>query len=726
MRARLKPRHSRSKRQPVAWGRIRTSKGWGLHNINPDSVLSLFSKKRFILSIVFLSVLGSSIVLAQGPLFHSQVPNPAYSPGQGADPLVPLFTFCDSTANLAAFDQRGASFFTNINGCGSEGILLTSNSTAQAFAINQNPIHLDTAGSHNLQISFGFQWYLPGNANSGSDLYMFLTTNKTLFRQDLIHAINNDPSIFYVTRISHGTNTFSEITYIKDDPTRTLTSLDTGCGSGGSAFICTANYASNNLSYNSITTLNYTGISTAQALSSTVVSQQGAGPATTTKYAFPPVFFQSLTFYWGIAMDANSNSVQGLFYDNVNPPNQNPGPATQNNWLIALFAPAASTPTAPASIDTGGVFGPIIRALISLGVFIVQNVINFLTFLASLLWPLATAVLNQLANGIKLALNAIGSFFGWGALGDNLFTFTAGVVSAVVQTLSAISSYISDIVNRVLNFLTIVSTISGQIFGSSGLLANLFTLASNSFTQLVTIFSKLVLLGSPALTVAVYLSYFDAVATGGLAGFASWWNFMRWLAFGFINVTVTIINRAVTAITDLLSYIPTIAAHMPEQGLPAIPTLQNTNFPGFPITGAGTKFREGDFGAVALFLFGGGLLMALFALNVPGVNPLANLTASSGCNPRDCFNTAFQSVFLPFTTVFTLVIFAGFATQILFAPAQPTETGPLIRIVTKDSSRKIPRGLKPASAKPKGRAFERRVVARADRFIQAEYGSQNE
>jgi hypothetical protein len=401
--------------------------------------------------------------------------------------------------------------------------------------------------------------------------------------------------------------------------------------------------------------------------------------------------------------------------------------------------PQVATPATP---DTGGFFGPVIRILIVIGVFIIQNIINFLSYIASILWPVVAAVVSVLANAIKTVLNAIGGFFGWGNLGDNFFTFTNGIISAVVQTLSAISSYIGDIVSRVLNFLTIISSISGQIFGSNGFLAAFFTLASNTFTQLVTIFAKFVLIGTPAITVYDFLLYFQLTGDAGFEGFGAWWGFNRWLAFAFINLTVLIINKAVTAITDLISYIPTIAAHMPEEGLPAIPTLQNIPFPGLRIpTGHVQKFREGDPAAVALWLFGGGLFISLLSLNVPGVNPLANIVAGAGCNPIGCFNTAYQQVFLPFTIVFAVIIGAVFITEMLHGVTMGNEmprivvnvprlklpgeaTGPF-RFGTKKFT-SLQKG-KAKAPKGEGRRFnERAVVARADRFLKAQMTARKE
>lgn len=714
----LKPRKTRH-RNRVGWASIKTHRGWGLHSVNSNSVLGLFGKKLFVLGLVALIVIPGAAALSTGPLFHSYVRGASCTDQEAHEKLIhgvnqPCLTDpstylwkTDGTAlgsgALSEFNTNGGSFVAGLGGCSPFcGMAEQGNATFSAVALTKNPVDLSTISAK--QMWSLFTWSTTSFMCCGNNIPwgMFLTTNGTVANGAGPYNPESDKSVALVLRFSStgggAGGVFNMELFLQRNIQTTILSQDDGsCHASGSCFLFQT-YTFNPVQPAKVEPeffLNFTGATNggtcANAQGSQCSSIEEASSTTfVSTQILPWLAFSGLKYYVGFWTQTNQFAVNWAFDQSTVPS------ACTLCMESILYVPTPTAIQAPPNIDTGGFFGPLIHAFIQLGVFIAANIINFFTYLASILWPFATAVIAQLGNGIKLALNAIGQFFGWGALGDNLFTFTNGVVSAVVQVLSAIASYLADIVSRVINFLSIVSSISGQIFGANGFLAAFFTLASNTFTQLVGIFAKFVLLGTPAITVYDFVLYFQLTGDAGFEGFGAWWGFNRWLAFAFINLTVMIINKAVTAITDLLSYIPTIAAHMPEDGLPALPTLQNIPFPGLRIpTGHVQKFREGDPAAVALWLFGGGLFMSLLALNVPGVNPLANIVAGSGCNPISCFSTAYNQVFLPFTLVFAVIISAVFITEMLHGV---TMGGEQPRIVINVPRPKIPGELR-------GRAF---------------------
>src|SRR5438876_8157972 len=78
----------RSREQWKPW------RGWNYHvSTNP---LEWFGHKRFVLGTVVLAVVLGGMVLAQGPLFHSQETNPAYV---GNDPLTRVWDLSCAQCN---------------------------------------------------------------------------------------------------------------------------------------------------------------------------------------------------------------------------------------------------------------------------------------------------------------------------------------------------------------------------------------------------------------------------------------------------------------------------------------------------------------------------------------------------------------------------------------------------------------------------------------------------
>src|SRR5205807_2389047 len=113
-------------------------------------------------------------------------------------------------------------------------------------------------------------------------------------------------------------------------------------------------------------------------------------------------------------------------------------------------------PNAPTTIDTGGFFGPIIRALISIGVFMLQNIINFFSYLYAIIVPILAGLATILGSALVTILNAFGSIFGDNHLGTDISTFftsIAGWFTNIFSTSLTLWSTFFGFLNQIVNII---------------------------------------------------------------------------------------------------------------------------------------------------------------------------------------------------------------------------------------------------------------------------------
>ena len=496
-----------------------------------DATLSLFGNKRFVLGIFALTIIMGGIILAQGPLFHSMIQNPDYHGASEHDPIVPLFTFCDQKFDLSQYNSR-LSTVPFHGGCGTDELHLNPNSTTSAIAIIKTPITLDQAGGKNLYFIKDMQWNT-NPAGPFSDAAFYLTTNSTL-PSDKAYNPTNDKSVFFVGMWEATSATSEGVFYfIKDGgDTNTLISESHGCNSGSaSSLVCGPTFTpGGNLpgtdGYLQIV-LNYTGITTTQTINTISIAGSGGGSsASISDYKLPPTFFQSNTFYLGFW--DNVNNPAAIFRDNGIPPSQNICCAgtSGNEELIGLYSPPVSvTVTTPPNLDTGGFFGPIIRALIAIGVFIVQNIINFLAFLANVLFPVLATVFGILANALVAVLNAIGNFFGLGNIGTTISNFFTAVGNFLVNGVGAIFGQIANAGSFVVNGISAFVNIAGSYWTK---ITSFFSALGALFTIIGTVIGDFTNLSAFSGNIALFMDWtwgMYKTYDEGTEGFHRWLDF---------------------------------------------------------------------------------------------------------------------------------------------------------------------------------------------------------
>src|SRR5439155_7255367 len=132
----------------------------------------------------------------------------------------------------------------------------------------------------------------------------------------------------------------------------------------------------------------------------------------------PSLQFQAQTYYVGFYALSNSfNTPIYWFFDN------RPNVA---HMILFTHIPTPSTVAPPSpTIDTGGWFGPLVRALISIAIFIFQNIVNYAAFMYTI---------------FITGLNLIGGWIGLGTIGTNLDSFLKAFVTFMVQMASIIAN----------------------------------------------------------------------------------------------------------------------------------------------------------------------------------------------------------------------------------------------------------------------------------------------
>jgi len=122
---------------------------------------------------------------------------------------------------------------------------------------------------------------------------------------------------------------------------------------------------------------------------------------------------------------------------------QNGAGDTNNPNVISLFVPMVST-TVPGQIQEGGFFGPIVKALLGLGVWILANIISYYGFLAKLFIE---------------ALNAVGAFLGFGNIGTQAQSFFVAVGDYIVNVVAPVFAQLVSIFQFAKNIVGALSNV---------------------------------------------------------------------------------------------------------------------------------------------------------------------------------------------------------------------------------------------------------------------------
>lgn len=122
-----------------------------------------------------------------------------------------------------------------------------------------------------------------------------------------------------------------------------------------------------------------------------------------------------------------------------------PGPT---GWgTISYFVPIAAAPVPqPPTLDTGGFFGPVIKALINIGVIILSAIAGFFSYVFI---------------AFRFALDTIGNFLGVGPLGSNIAAALSNFAVWITSIFGTAFSQIVNATNFIVSSLSVVTNVIG-------------------------------------------------------------------------------------------------------------------------------------------------------------------------------------------------------------------------------------------------------------------------
>ena len=425
------------------------------------------SKKKAILLV--------AIALLVGVLLSDQLMK-TYSVPVGSSSVIWRDNFAN--ADLGNYNCRLASFTAGWTpaGTGAQGMKLDANSTGTAVCITKNKIDVSLAVSKTL--FFESPWYLNTTLGNYPDRFgMFFTNNGTVPTQILDYNPLSDTNVLLSKeQRDNGGGQFFSILFSQRTEGHTLSEDDPGsCGKGGSIFICgnvaswptIGSYVSSSFSANAAY-LNYTGNAGSVGASSEVVDGPPAA-IETTNTDNPWFQIAGSSYYLGFYERPRTGSVDPISLVFYAP-------------TVDTIVPIVSVPGIPRQFyDTGGFFGPVIRALINIGILVFRNVIVFFGFIGSV---------------VVTALNTVGSFFGLGPLGTDMQNFFAGIASFFTNVFGPIIGSVANVIATIAALITAGLTLTTSYFSN---IASFFSSLASFLTGFWTVYGQFVKFGASSM-----------------------------------------------------------------------------------------------------------------------------------------------------------------------------------------------------------------------------------
>src|SRR6266480_2663332 len=611
---------------------------WNYHI--PRNPLEWFGSKKFVLGIVLLaSVLGGT-VLAQGPLFHSyslysqqptfqtitQNGNVRETESNTTDPFTTLWDGGITSGDLSEYNSFASSYQTGpVIRLAPNGLL------GSAVAISKARIDLSLGSAK--ELTFAEQWTKSNGLPPAGEWGWFLTQNSTAPSQYASTAYlpytDRNVAVEVVNYIGAfespacPVNKICSMGLLQHDSASSIQSS----GLTRSQFITdftghTISNTNGNFTIDDLT-LNYTGHAANGGQNG--VSQLCFGSNGTHGLTCPvggygdgiiidlmdsnggifkntlfPWLSLTIPYYLGFFA---SGIITGYTIDwSV----QSGGVFATN--FIDYYVPAPPTPVAPPStVDTGGFFGPVIRALISIGVFIFSNIFNFFAYLASILGPVLSATLEVLEGFLTAVLNTIGNLL-WP--NSNLGTLLAGFLNAIIQlftnTSYGLPAFFANFPSYFTNFLAwlqITFPFLAPMFSIANAILGFAVSVVPTGVTIMTLGLQMFLFGYATLILA---SFFIYTGDDGIGGFLTFLGKLEALSFKILNIIATLTNLGLDILVIIVSLIPKPLIQMSASKLPRLPTLETGATMAFPVMDLG-EARNGNM--VVYWLWSMGLYM---------------------------------------------------------------------------------------------------------------------
>ena len=623
---------------------------WQSHwNWKPSrkNLLGLFGRKSFVIALSLLIILIGGLVMYSDPnnlLFHSYQRDPNY---HGYDPTTLLWQSTGQSGNNAEFNTRGyqatygTTAFDSCTNC--KDIALLSNSTLGTEALTNSSItSLSQSAAKDLMFSFNF--YLIGNPTQNVPFYYFLTTDGRISSDQLNYNPLNDKNVVFALQfscISHCSSVprvYSVVSFLQLKPGDSINSeLPTGvCTSSSSCYLnfqTPAIAQFDPLSHIILVQqyLNYTGGTTQNTpCSGQILANYGAGcsvllsdDATGGGYnlattLIQPTLLAQPNYYVGIMTMPNlgsqlvtlydvgtySNNAGSACLDHASAQFLNVPPCNVRSLEADLVLLISATPTAPPpTIDTGGFFGPVIKALTSIGVFMFNTLLGFISFIL----PAMQDALGVLENVLTQVLNFLGNLL-WP--GSNLGTLLAGFLNAIIQlftnTSYGLPAFFANFPSYFTNFLSwlqITFPFLAPMFSIANAILGFAVSVVPTGVTIMTLGLQMFLFGYGTLILA---SFFIYTGDDGIGGFLTFLGTLEALSFKILNIIATLTNLGLDILVIIVSLIPKPLIQMSASKLPRLPTLETGASMSFPVMDLG-EARNGNM--VVYWLWSMGLYM---------------------------------------------------------------------------------------------------------------------
>jgi len=413
-------------------------------------------------AIFLLGLLGlGTLFLADQAFKTPGVPSPVF----GVDPLTEIWSDPLTGLNLDGYNTRLATFCaSSCAGLGTAALNLAANSTHTAIALSKSPVG-DLSISNGKTLTLQFQWAAENNVIADKTWGIFLTTNDTITNVASYDPRQDNSVILVIDNFAlPGGATYDSRIFFQRGETTTISSKETGvCGETGSCFLKTNQAFAVDTLTNQIADLNYTGATAAGTCNAVYhggpspgcswLGKGGAAGTTSSTQVVPFLSFGTVAnLYIGYyATYGISDTIHYTIQTGTVP----------KLPFIANFNIAPGGLGGP-QIDTGGFFGPIIKALISIGVFILTSIAAFLGFVA---------------NAFITAMDAVGGFFGLGAIGTAIRDALTGTANFIVNVFSVTVGW--------------AVTLASLFQNGIGFITNFFSGSNGFVAWLVSFFSTL-------------------------------------------------------------------------------------------------------------------------------------------------------------------------------------------------------------------------------------------
>lgn len=503
----------------------RTSLRYRLSRLNnPSSMMGLSgyrgkfnpNLKLFAVAFFCLAILLGGFALSGGPLFHSLQQQPA----SHIDPSTVLWSASGSANDISEYNSILASYTNTVfDGCTApcKGLKLSPNSTETAVALSKNPIGA-LGVANGKEFDAFLAWYVSSGACCGNNQPwgFFLTTNSTL---PTLPGYNprDDKNIALLGEIkATGGGMYSTVLFVQRNIGSTVNQEDTGgCSNASNCYLAASvaiNPAIHVESFQS--ELNYTGASASNGGAGgsacnafgfgdgcsyvRTVEDPGVIAGTGASQTFPFFPLTAANYYFGIYAVSNLGFAPAFLFNGF-------APSSGGSMQLASVIPTVTgVITVLPTVDTGGFFGPIVKALIGIGAHILAGIFNFGQFLSRTLAPFGNGIVTEIIGGlstivatvfgvVQAILNAIGSAIGIPNLGNSLFTLLGALSSWFTTFFGDALTNLSSIITALVNGFNAFTGIIGTYWTD---LTNWFTATADWLAGFWTIGSVLVTFGS--------------------------------------------------------------------------------------------------------------------------------------------------------------------------------------------------------------------------------------